>query len=145
MKWDSIAPVIQRQMYDYTEIIPLLQKRSTSRAEKDPDFRFFNKKMDYDKSLRVDEISLNLEERKNEVAKDKDVRLELTNERRKAKGEKPFETYDIMEEDFKKQDEEESSSVNKIDLDDPFLIEAAAILLDAEILNDSKVAKKGKR
>ncbi|CAA0119448.1 Tail-specific protease [BD1-7 clade bacterium] len=144
MKWDSIAPVINRRMNDYTQVIPLVRERSAKRVAGNEQFQYFNEKMDYQKSLRVDEISLNLDERKNQTEKDKQVRLELTNKQRVAKDEKPFESYDIMEEELKKKDAEDNS-VNKIELDDPYLIEAAAILLDTESIQHHEVAKNAKK
>lgn len=132
MKWDSIAAVPHKLYNNYTPVMSHLVKLSKDRAANDPEFVYLNKKIDYDKKMMTKEISLNEKKRISEREKIKKERLALINENRLAKGEKPLQSLEPEDSEENEEDKDSKSGINEINTADPFLIEAANILLDAE-------------
>src|SRR5690554_3648762 len=86
MPWDSIRPT----QYQYSTLIsqelPTLKKLHEKRIKDNPDFLYLNKQKELIEELRLQtEISLNEETRKAERALNDEKRLNIENERRKAK------------------------------------------------------------
>lgn len=136
MKWDAIAPAINRLFNDYSKIIAPLQQASDERGMTNPDFIYFNERMTLEKSLQITELSLNMVERTKENTQSERKSLNLVNKRRKGKSEEQYKSYEAMEEAITKELEEdaEKGDLNAIDIEDPFLLESATILLHAEYL-----------
>ena len=141
MKWDSIAPAIigKKPFYNITFHIPELQEVSRKRTKDNPDFLYFTKKMEYEKSQDIKTLSLNKELREKERTDDENMRLKLVNDRRIAKKEKPYKDYKTMEDALKEEIEKEAENQDKIKMDDAYLIEAANIILDMK-----RLVKNGK-
>lgn len=133
MKWDAIAPAINRKFYNYAPTLDTLQKKSDQRAKTDADFVYFNDKMNWEKSLQLDEISLNEQKRKRRSEENELKSLSLINARRAGKGETPYKNYKAMEDALTAKAEKASAegSDDDIDQDDPFLKEAANIMLES--------------
>lgn len=138
MKWDTISPVPYKKYGDFKEIIPTLAQLSRQRAANDPEFIYLNKKISYEKSLVLKEISLNEKKRLEERQRDREYRLKLENQKRIAKGEKALKELDDDEASDVESISKEDSRTNEIDKKDPYLNEAAKILLDMQHYLHSK-------
>ncbi len=144
MKWDSIAPAIigKKPFYELTFITPKLQILSSKRTVNNPDFQYFKKKMNYEKSHDIKELSLNKKDREKELLDDEKTRLTLVNDRRKSKKETPYKNYEEMEEKVKADIEKEAENQDKIKTDDAYLVEAAHIILDSKTLSKAATKKR---
>ncbi|NRB42376.1 MAG: carboxy terminal-processing peptidase [Pseudomonadales bacterium] len=143
MKWDQIAPAINRKFNDYTGILSQLQKKTDERAAKDPDFIYFNDKIAFEKSLDAEILSLNKDKREKLARSSEEKSLVLINKRRKGKGEATYKTFASMEEALTKEADEKSAKGldSSIDVKDPFLQESAHVLLDSKnIMQGLKLA-----
>ena len=140
MKWDSISPAIlgKKPFFDLVSITPELRQNSDKRTAGNPDFEYFRKKMDYEKAHDIKSLSLNQKAREKQIRDDEQDRLKLMNDRRKAKGEKPYASYKEMEDKLKEELEKEADNQDKIKTDDAYLNEAANIIIDAKTLTQPK-------
>lgn len=136
MKWDVISPAPHKKYHDFKSILPVLQEQSAKRAAHDPEFTYLNKQIAYEKSLDTNRISLNEKQRIKERNNDREYRLKLLNEKRKAKGEEPLKTLDPEKDENEDgiEDVDPEAAFGKIDTNDAFLIESARILLDSSQL-----------
>ena len=157
MPWDSIRPT----QYQYSTLIsqelPTLKKLHEKRIKDNPDFLYLNKQKELIEELRLQtEISLNEETRKAERALNDEKRLNIENERRKAKKMPLITSLDELDAeetdspDLAVLDSEDKKKANKKDSkkgkkdkadknakakdkkaeDDALLVESAHILLD---------------
>jgi len=157
MPWDSIRPT----QYQYSTLIsqelPTLKKLHEKRIKDNPDFLYLNKQKELIEELRLQtEISLNEETRKAERALNDEKRLNIENERRKAKKMPLIASLDELDAeetdspDLAVLDSEDKKKANKKDSkkgkkdkadknakakdkkaeDDALLVESAHILLD---------------
>lgn len=157
MPWDSIRPT----QYQYSTLIsqelPTLKKLHEKRIKDNPDFLYLNKQKELIEELRLQtEISLNEETRKAERALNDEKRLNIENERRKAKKMPLITSLDELDAeetdspDLAALDSEDKKKANKKDSkkgkkdkadknakakdkkaeDDAMLVESAHILLD---------------
>lgn len=156
MPWDSIRPT----QYQYSTLInqelPTLKKLHEKRIKDNPDFLYLNKQKELIEELRLQtQISLNEKIRKAERELNDNKRLNIENERRKAKGMPLISSLDELDEeeeasqkadeeetkdkkkgkkdskkDKKERDEKSAKERNKKAEDDALLVESAHILLD---------------
>lgn len=156
MPWDSIRPA----QYQYSTLInqelPTLKKLHEKRIKDNPDFLYLNKQKELIEELRLQtQISLNEKIRKAERELNDNKRLNIENERRKAKGMPLISSLDELDEeeeasqkadeeetkdkkkgkkdskkDKKERDEKSAKERNKKAEDDALLVESAHILLD---------------
>lgn len=146
MSYDAIEALKHKQYFNLNPIIGELYALSKRRAANDPEFTYIEKSQALKRSIQQDYLSLNEQQRLRERDQEQAALLALLNEKRVAKGEKPLDSLD--DKDAINRDAEEDEKLNdegsnKIDPSDPYLIEAANILLDAEyLLNRLKIAKQ---
>ncbi len=144
MKWDAIGAAPHKKYNNFAPIVTELTEYSNKRAANNPDFVYLNKQISYDKSLDLNTISLNEKKRIMERSKDREYRLKLINEKRKAKGEEALKSLDPEKDEDEDgvEDANPDDAFGKIDITDAFLIESAHILLDSDtLLNKPKIAK----
>lgn len=150
LAWDSIPPVKYKPLHELTPIIGELKNLSQQRAANDPDFVYIDKRARYEQNLDNEQLSLNEQKRLAERETDQQKRLALLNEKRKAKGQPELtslddsdEDKDIIDEDAPENIADDDNNGNKIDLQDPYLLEAARILMDLDNqLNQLKIARE---
>jgi carboxyl-terminal processing protease len=142
MAWDAIKPASFKALPSLGPVIKQLKYNSEQRAANDPDFIFVNDKNRYEDSLDLDYLSLNEKERKDLREADKKARLELENSLRKAKGEPLLTSLDSDDEEAEEKEKEAEKAPDAINMDDAYLKEAAAILLDYKKVEEApKLAK----
>lgn len=133
MAWDAIAPMNYKTYLPLQPVVEKLGSLSKARAANDPDFIYIQKRAEFEKNLRSETLSLNEQLRLRERENNKATQLKLLNEKRVAKGEEPLKALD---EDLEEENEDkivaDEDTSNKIDAEDPYLKEAAHILLDLE-------------
>jgi carboxyl-terminal processing protease len=139
LSWDRIERANHRYYFDLKSDLNTLQSQHDKRIAKDPEFLFLQEQIAVIEKMRnTTHLSLNIEARRKEREDQKTLQLAMENRRRVAKGEEPLK---VLEEN--KQDEdglpvsEDDSSADaeekdkKKMSDDPLLMEAGHILLDA--------------
>ncbi|MFT5888209.1 MAG: carboxyl-terminal processing protease [Zhongshania sp.] len=139
LSWDRIEGANHRYYFDLKSDLNTLQSQHDKRIAKDPEFLFLQEQIAVIEEMRnTTHLSLNIEARRKDREDQKNLQLAMENRRRVAKGEEPLK---VLEED--KQDEdglpvsEDDSSADaeekdkKKMSDDPLLMEAGHILLDA--------------
>ncbi|OIM97364.1 C-terminal processing peptidase [Idiomarina sp. MD25a] len=127
LPWDQIKPA-QYDTFSYLDSaeIQSLNKNAHQRLEKDPEFAYIFKDIEeLRKNMEKTWVSLNLEERENEQAADKNERLQRVNERLKRMGMEPVESIDDVDDE-----------VLEID---PYLDETISIAF--EFIDDVKLAQ----
>lgn len=149
MSYDAIDALKHKQYFNLKPIISELSQLSQQRAANDPEFIYIEKSEALKRSIKSDYLSLNEQQRLREREQDQAALLALVNDKRKAKGQKPLDSLDdqnsISRDKDNSEPEVEDEGPNKIDPEDPYLIEAAHILLDSErLLHQLKIAKKAK-
>ncbi len=140
LAWDSIKPAKYKQFDQVSPYIGSLRDSSKLRADKEPEFIYHRERLAYDESMDLEYLSLNEKERKAFRDQDKKERLAIENRLRKAKGEELLSDFDNDDEDEDENDSSEQEPLNKIDLDDAFLIESANVLLDLKTMQSAPVA-----
>jgi len=154
LPWDTIEPNYYRPYADLKSVIPTLTSRPEERLANDPDFSFIEAQIE--RALENKEKNqLTLNEAKLIAERDEgdQWRLNVTNARRVAKGEEPFESVDAMNQ----ADEEDEDAVvlNNAGIDpiareelmsegddnaDPYLVESGKILMDLIALQREDVS-----
>lgn len=146
MSYDAIEALKYKQYLNLNPIISELNELSKQRAANDPEFTYIEKSQALKRSIKQDYISLNEQQRLREREQDQAALLALLNEKRVAKGEKPLDSLDdkdAINRDGEEDEKIDDEGINKIDPTDPYLIEAANILLDTErLLHRLKIAKQ---
>jgi carboxyl-terminal processing protease len=99
LPWDRIAGVSFRAAQSHPEgIIKTLALQESARAEQDPDYRWLVADIAAEEARRSqNSVSLNLETRRQERARQDQERLERENTRRAAKGLPPLKTLEELE------------------------------------------------
>ena len=140
--WDAIDPVNYQTYYNLDPIMGELKILSQDRAANNPKFNYISQKAEYEKTLRTDSLSLNKKQRQQEREKDRAARLAMLNQKRKSQGLEPLDALNEQsDEDEENKEPLDTSKVSNIDLDDPYLKEAANVLLDlTALLNRPKIA-----
>ena len=135
MPWDRIPAVQHKVYFDLEPMLATLQAKHDERAKKDPDFIFLESELALsDEDRKQTKLSLNEAVRRREMTEDKAKRLELENQRRAAKGEKPLAKLDETDGDGDGDDDAKSDKDKDKDKDkqpDPMLTEAGRVLIDA--------------
>ncbi|WP_231757306.1 carboxy terminal-processing peptidase [Microbulbifer elongatus] len=131
LPWDRIHAVRHAKYFNLKDLVPQLSKKHDKRTAIDPDFVFLRKQFEY-QSERADRkaVSLNEQARIQERENLNQEILAMENERRKAKGLEPYESFEAYE----KSESEDTAPVGgptEITLeDDPVLNEAGYIMAD---------------
>lgn len=139
LSWDRIEGASHRYYFDLKSDLNTLQSQHDKRIAKDPEFLFLQEQIAViEKMRKTTHLSLNIEARRKEREDQKTLQLAMENRRRVAKGEEPLK---VLEEDKQDKDglpvSEDDSSADaeekdkKKMSDDPLLMEAGHILLDA--------------
>lgn len=132
LPWDTISSVHHSRYGNFSSLIPSVESNHKSRIVNNPDFQYLNKQIERLNEQRNKEyISLNMETRKLEREAMEAASLALENERRKAKGEEPFESVEAMNEFNSEQDAEKKPAQ-----EDAILVESGEILLDLVSLSN---------
>jgi C-terminal peptidase (prc) len=136
LPWDQIAPAKHGKYFDFTQLLPTLDKRHRERSEKDPDIILLQEQvalMMRNKSRT--QVSLNEQARIKEKEDLEREQMTLENKRRSAKGLKPFENLEAYRA-YEKEEEanaEKVASESRPSIDtetDALLNEAGYILID---------------
>lgn len=132
MPWDRISTIQHRLYFDIQPVLASLQSKHDQRVKTDPDFLYVQQQIALAEEMRKHtQLSLNEAARKKELDDSKAKRLDMENQRRLAKGEKPLTQ---LENDDENGDEAKADELNKKDKDkepDAFLREAGRVLVDA--------------
>ena len=132
MPWDRIATIQHRVYFDIQPVLPSLQTKHDQREKTDPDFIYFHQQIALSEEMRKHkQLSLNEAVRKKEIDDDKAKRLDMENQRRIAKGEKPLTKLDDDDTDAAQAAAEKQDKKNKDKDFDAFLHEAGHVLVDA--------------
>lgn len=149
LPWDKIHRVSHPVYHNIQALLPQLKERHEQRTMSDPDLRFLSKQRELlEANDERTSVSLNKSKRRAEQRALEDRLLALENERRKAKGLKPYESYAAIRngegEDVTASDEDSAAAEmevhhsGKIDpYNDPFLSAAGHALIDFIRLQDS--------
>lgn len=147
LPWDKIHPVPHGQYFELDRILPKLKQSHNQRIQKNPDFIYLQKRRALLEGVN-DEDSISLSEKSRLEQKNalEAKLLALENQRRKAKGLNPYESFDAIDDEDtgKTADASESETQSEDDLvdfsaqshseinpeKDPFLTEAGHIMVD---------------
>ena len=150
LPWDRIHPAPHQKYYSIGKYLPKIETEHQERMAKDPEFIFLNKQSEmFKEAAEKKEVSLRLVTRQEEQKKMEKRALDNENQRRIAKGEKPYADYAALkaanggDEDEDAPPKETDKEINPAD--DPYLMEAGHILADfiEQIQQtNSKVAKQ---
>ena len=150
LPWDRIHPAPHQKYYNIGKYLPKIETEHQERMAKDPEFIFLNKQSEmFKEAAEKKEVSLRLVTRQEEQKKMEKRALDNENQRRIAKGEKPYADYAALkaanggDEDEDAPPKETDKEINPAD--DPYLMEAGHILADfiEQIQQtNSKVAKQ---
>ncbi|MFT5321880.1 MAG: carboxyl-terminal processing protease, partial [Pseudohongiellaceae bacterium] len=143
LPWDTIDPNYYRPYSDLKTLLPSLNSMHESRLGGDPDFAFIEAQINRAlENKEKNQLTLNEAELLSERAESDQWRLDITNTRRIAKGQEPYESVDAMDDSSEVEEEilENTAGVepevdNAVDGDeeedaDPYLVESGKILLD---------------
>ena len=143
LPWDTIDPNYYRPYSDLKTLLPSLNSMHESRLGVDPDFAFIEAQINRAlENKEKNQLTLNEAELLSERAESDQWRLDITNTRRMAKGQEPYESVDAMDDSSEVEEEilENTAGVepevdNAVDGDeeedaDPYLVESGKILLD---------------
>jgi carboxyl-terminal processing protease len=98
LEWDDIPSVRYQVIANLSPSVPALKKNHQQRAAKDPDFRFLKKRIEFVARQKNEKlISLKESVRRKKNIEDEKYLLDMENERRTAKGLKPFKTFAELE------------------------------------------------
>lgn len=150
LPWDRIHPAPHQKYYNIGKYLPKIETEHQERMAKDPEFIFLNKQSEmFKEAAEKKEVSLRLVTRQEEQKKMEKRALDNENQRRIAKGEKPYADYAALkaanggDEDEEAPPKETDKEINPDE--DPYLMEAGHILADfiEQIQQtNSKVAKQ---
>lgn len=150
LPWDRIHPAPHQKYYTISKYLPKIETAHQERMAKDPEFIFLNKQSEmFKEASEKKTVSLRLATRQEEQKKMEKRALDNENQRRVAKGEKPYADYAALKA-ANGGDENEDAPPKEADKEinpkeDPYLMEAGHIL--ADFINqlqktDSKVARQ---
>ncbi|WP_223826255.1 carboxy terminal-processing peptidase [Spongiibacter pelagi] len=133
LAWDRIAHARHNYYFDFKDALPKLRASHDSRIAKDPDFIYLRESLAQIEKIRNEKtLSLNLKQRIEERDTRKAEQLAMENRRRAAKGEELLKTLDAEEEEEDAAASAEAGNDKDEDKPDPYLHEAASILIDAK-------------
>lgn len=135
LPWDRIHPAPHQNYYNISKYLPRIETAHQERLAQDPDFIYLNQQSEiFKEAATKKEVSLRLATRKEEQ-KNLELRmLQMENQLRSAKGEKPYVDYAALKAAKGGDDSEENPEPEKNkDInpkEDPYLMEAGHILAD---------------
>jgi carboxyl-terminal processing protease len=144
LPWDTIKPAPHRTYFKISDFLPPIETEHQERLEKDPEFIFIEKQRQlYDSIANKKVFSLNLSKRKKEQEEIELLSLQMENQRRLAKGEKPYENYAALKAEKDPENEDPKPRDDTIKpAEDPHLMEAGHILADfIDQINNTNLAK----
>ncbi len=125
LAWDTIPTVNFPKYSNINDYLIELRQRHEKRALTTPDFTYLLEKRKLQDSVKLKtKVSLNEKVRRLERSQADSAQLNMENKLRLAKGKEPLRELSDLEK------ESADDSRNKIDQEDPLLIESAQILLD---------------
>ena len=153
LPWDTIEPNYYRPYSDLKSVIPSLTTRHESRLTTDPDFNFIEAQIARAfENREKNQFTLNEASLLEERAESDQWRLQITNARRIAKGDEPFASVEVMDEDVESDEDEvtqNNAGVDPVEIEDPtneggdnadpYLVESGKILLDLIRLQNEQV------
>lgn len=149
LPWDRIHPAPHQNYYTISKYLPTIETDHQERMAKDPDFIFLNKQSAmYKEAAAKKEVSLRLATRQEEQKQMEKRALDMENQRRVAKAEKPYADYAALKK-ANGGDEDEDAPPKEANKEikpkeDPYLMEAGHILADfiKQLSPETKVAKQ---
>ena len=135
LPWDRIHPAPHQNYYNIKKYLPTIETDHQERMAQDPDFVFLNKQSAmFKEAAAKKEISLRLATRQEEQKQMEKRALEMENQKRTAKGEKPYADYAALKA-ANGDGDGENATPKEADKDinpkeDPYLMEAGHILVD---------------
>ncbi|MFP4138846.1 MAG: carboxy terminal-processing peptidase [Halomonas sp.] len=138
LDWDTVRSVQYREYGEPWRFLESLRDRHRLRAAENPNFRYLEQQAQLNREIREEttSVSLNREQRQQEVENQEAEQLELENARREALGLEPLDEWlDAREESDESEEEEPVEQVQ--------VQEAAQILLDyAQLENGYRFASR---
>lgn len=135
LPWDRIHPAPHQNYYNIKQYLPTIETDHQERMAQDPDFVFLNKQSAmFKEAAAKKEVSLRLATRQEEQKQMEKRALEMENQKRTAKGEKPYANYAALkaanggDDDENATPKEDDKEINP--KEDPYLMEAGHILVD---------------
>jgi carboxyl-terminal processing protease len=149
LPWDRIHPAPHQNYYTISKFLPKIETSHQDRMAQDPDFIFLNKQSAMFKDAAAKkEVSLRLATRQAEQQQMEKRALDMENQKRIAKGEKPYADYAALKK-ANGGDEDEDAPPKEADKeiipkDDPYLMEAGHVLADFinQLTPEKKIAKQ---
>lgn len=145
LPWDRIHPAPHQNYYTISKFLPTIETNHQERMAQDPDFIFLNKQSTmFKEAAEKKEVSLRLATRQAEQQQMEKRALDMENQKRIAKGEKPYADYAALKK-ANGGDEDEDAPPKEADKeiipkDDPYLMEAGHVL--ADFINQLKTPEK---
>jgi carboxyl-terminal processing protease len=135
LPWDRIHPAPHQNYYNISKYLPTLETDHQERMAKDPDFVFLNKQSEMFKEAAAKKVvSLRLATRQEEQKQMEKRVLDMENQKRTAKGEKPYADYAALKKANGGDDDEDAppkeADKEIIPKEDPYLMEAGHVLAD---------------
>lgn len=133
LPWDRIHPTPHQHYFKISSFLPSIETDHQERMAADPDFVFINKQSElFKEAASKKEVSLKLSTREKEQQQLELRSLAIENEKRKAKGEKPYATYAELKKANEAEEEQETQKQNRDlePMEDPYVLEAGHILAD---------------
>jgi carboxyl-terminal processing protease len=135
LPWDRIHPAPHQNYYAINKYLPNIETQHQERMAQDADFIFLNKQSAMFKEVSAKKtVSLRLETRKKEQQLMEGRALDMENQKRSAKGEKPYEDYAALKAANGDDDSEDAAPKEPekeiIPQKDPYLMEAGHVLAD---------------
>jgi len=158
LPWDTIEANYYQPYNDLKAILPSLVTRHEERLADNPDFNFIEAQIQRALENREEnQLSLNEQELLAEREEADQWRLEITNARRIAKGQEPYESVEAMDDDNDTEEEvaQNNAGIDPVEKDelmteeddnaDPYLVESGKILLDMIGLQEAEVRLAARR
>jgi carboxyl-terminal processing protease len=135
LPWDRIHPAPHQNYFNISKYLPTIETNHQERMAQDPDFIFLNKQSAmFKEAAAKKEVSLRLATRQAEQQQMEKRALEIENQKRIAKGEKPYADYAALKK-ANGGDDDEDAPPKETDKEikpkeDPYLMEAGHVLAD---------------
>ncbi len=133
LPWDRIHPAPHQKYYNISKYLPTIETKHQERMAKDPDFIFLNKQSAmFKEASEKKTFSLRLATRQEEQKQMEKRALDMENQKRIAKGEKPYADYAALKAANGGDEEEDTPEKDKEinPKEDPYLTEAGHVLAD---------------
>ena len=143
LPWDRIHPAPHQNYFKISDYLPKIETKHQERMAKDPEFIYLNKQSElFKEASNKKTLSLRQATRQQEQKAIEQRTLAIENERRKAKGEAVYATYEDLKKAKEAEDEKKNQDQDKElkPLEDPYLLEAGHVL--ADFIGQIKVPEK---